>query len=365
MKTTSTMKIKEGAPAQTKTCVPDVNVQDIHDLKIIEDSQGGDSQAEDSKGVDSQGVDSQGGDSQAEDSKGVDSQGGDSQGEDSTVQSWQEQYEYDDWHERVSADQQVFDELGIDDFGFNNDALIVSSHNLVRMDELKSCGEDVFHILVRGNDGRAIFFSDYDYKKFLWLLNRCLIKSNSRIYAFVLMTNHAHLLVRSADVHYIVTSLVCGYAGYAHTRYKNNVASAEKSVGDNYSFNKNKYCNTLSGKLFETPVRIYKASNLDYQLDLISYIINNPILAGMCVRPGGYKYSSYLFYTTRSTSLAQIISVDTKFFFDNFKTLDRFNNLRGSKLVYQKRLKKLKLSLRRRFGEIAEHAWQDGDKSEM
>ena len=58
---------------------------------------------------------------------------------------------------------------------------------------------EVHHIMARGIDGRKLFSNDEDYEYFLSLLNRMLITGNCRCYAWVLMPNHYHLLLRPFD----------------------------------------------------------------------------------------------------------------------------------------------------------------------
>jgi len=50
------------------------------------------------------------------------------------------------------------------------------------------------HIVQRGNNLQPIFFHEDDYGVYLEYLCGALVKNNCRLYAFVLMTNHVHLL---------------------------------------------------------------------------------------------------------------------------------------------------------------------------
>ena len=65
-----------------------------------------------------------------------------------------------------------------------------------------------YHVIVRGTDGHKIFFKREDYCRFLFFLNRFLHLSSSSIYGFILMTNHAHLLIHSNCVKDVVCNLV-------------------------------------------------------------------------------------------------------------------------------------------------------------
>jgi putative transposase len=54
------------------------------------------------------------------------------------------------------------------------------------------------HLIQRGNNRQACFFADEDYRLYLDWLAQYAGKVGCRIHAYVLMTNHVHLLV-SAD----------------------------------------------------------------------------------------------------------------------------------------------------------------------
>ncbi len=51
------------------------------------------------------------------------------------------------------------------------------------------------HIIQRGNNRQAIFFADEDYKFYLDRLKHYANQYNVAVHAFILMTNHVHLLV--------------------------------------------------------------------------------------------------------------------------------------------------------------------------
>ena len=51
------------------------------------------------------------------------------------------------------------------------------------------------HIVQRGNNRDAIFFDENDYLAYLGWLKEALKKYDCQLHAYVLMTNHVHLLV--------------------------------------------------------------------------------------------------------------------------------------------------------------------------
>ena len=171
--------------------------------------------------------------------------------------------------------------------------------------------ENVFHVIMKGVCKRSIFFGKDDYYRFLFYLSKSLNRYQSSIYAFALMTNHVHLLIKSDYINKISLSLLRSYCSYAFAKH---------GIGKNF---------------IQAPVKIIQKSELDWQLDILLYIINNPVLAGLCEKPGCYPYSSYLLYTKCGTPLRQFINIDPSLLFDNYHSLDRFNKIRLDKLRYQ------------------------------
>ena len=51
------------------------------------------------------------------------------------------------------------------------------------------------HVIQRGNNRQPIFGSDDDYRYYLEKLKEAFLKHECDIHAYVLMTNHVHLLV--------------------------------------------------------------------------------------------------------------------------------------------------------------------------
>jgi putative transposase len=135
------------------------------------------------------------------------------------------------------------------------------------------------HIVQRGNNRQAIFFHDYDYCAYMEYLREALAKNSCKLYAFVLMTNHVHLLVlgeTSAGISGLMQSVGRRYVRYVNATYRR------------------------SGTLFEGR---FKASLVDsecYLLTCMRYIELNPLRAGMVGDPGDYRWSSYQHHIGKS-----------------------------------------------------------------
>ena len=128
------------------------------------------------------------------------------------------------------------------------------------------------HVIQRGNNRQATFFAEEDYCCYLNWLADAARKYDCRIYAYVLMTNHVHLLAESARPYGL--SLMMQYVGRYFVRYINRVYRR-------------------SGTLWEGR---FKASLVDtemYFLRCCRYIECNPVRANMVQAPGEYRWSSY------------------------------------------------------------------------
>lgn len=128
------------------------------------------------------------------------------------------------------------------------------------------------HIIQRGNNRQATFFADEGYRCYLNWLVEASLKYDCRIYAYVLMTNHVHLLASSGRPYGL--SLMMQYVGRHYVRYVNR-------------------CYRRSGTLWEGRFKASLVDTEDYFLRCSRYIECNPVRAGMVQGPGEYAWSSY------------------------------------------------------------------------
>ena len=61
----------------------------------------------------------------------------------------------------------------------------------------------VYHVMARGNQGRAVFADDRDRMQWLETLGEACAKTGWRIHAYVLMGNHYHLLVETPEANLV------------------------------------------------------------------------------------------------------------------------------------------------------------------
>lgn len=76
------------------------------------------------------------------------------------------------------------------------------------------------HVVQRGNDKQACFFRHEDYVRYLQDLREAALKFGCRVHAYVLMTNHVHLLVTPSTVG--ATSRMMQAVGRRYVRYVND-----------------------------------------------------------------------------------------------------------------------------------------------
>ena len=128
------------------------------------------------------------------------------------------------------------------------------------------------HVILRGNNRTEIFCADADYRFYLEKLQLACDKHGCEIHAYVLMTNHVHLLIKPSEEQSLPKTMQM--LGRYYVQYYND-------------------CYQRTGTLWEGR---YKATLMDteaYLLTCMRYIELNPVRAGMVSHPSEYPWSSY------------------------------------------------------------------------
>ena len=114
------------------------------------------------------------------------------------------------------------------------------------------------HIVIRGIERKPIFKDSQDYQNFIDRLGNILSESSTPCFAWVLMTNHCHLLLRTglAPISTVMRRLLTGYAQQFNRRHR-------------------RY-----GHLFQNRYKSFLCEEELYLLELVRYIHLNPIRAG-------------------------------------------------------------------------------------
>lgn len=128
------------------------------------------------------------------------------------------------------------------------------------------------HVIHRGNNRQDIFFADGDFERYLAWLGDAARRHDCAIHAYVLMTNHIHLLVTPNDedgMPRMMQSVGRRYSGYVNARYGR------------------------TGTLWEGRYRSCVVDSDRYLFTCARYIELNPVRAGLVRHPAGYRWSSY------------------------------------------------------------------------
>lgn len=135
------------------------------------------------------------------------------------------------------------------------------------------CLADVpLHIIQRGNNRAACFFAEEDYRVYLRHLFELAARFACAVHAYVLMSNHVHLLLTPNE--------------------PNGASSVMKHLGQRYV----QYVNRTykrSGTLWEGRFRSSIVQADRYLLRCQRYIELNPVRAGMVEHPADYRWSSF------------------------------------------------------------------------
>ena len=132
----------------------------------------------------------------------------------------------------------------------------------------------LYHVFSRGNKQQDIFVTDDDRYLFLDTIGQMSERFDNDIFAYVLMDNHYHLLLRTP---------------------KANLSRSMQWLGTTYTrrFNLDHF---QSGHLFQGRYKSILVENDAYLMQLSYYIHNNPLRAGIVKRLIDYRWSSYPAY---------------------------------------------------------------------
>jgi putative transposase len=128
------------------------------------------------------------------------------------------------------------------------------------------------HIIQRGNNRQACFYADEDYKFYIGWLTEYAAKLGCQVHAYVLMTNHVHLLISAPSAE--APGALMKAQGQRYVQYVNRTYRR-------------------SGTLWEGRFRSCLTQDETYLLACQRYIELNPVRAEMVAHPSDYRWSSY------------------------------------------------------------------------
>lgn len=141
--------------------------------------------------------------------------------------------------------------------------------------------------MLRGVNKQDIFFDQQDYLEFQSIIRKTKKTFFYQLYSYVLMPNHIHLEIKDENqkLSKIIHSMATSYAIYFNKKYRR------------------------VGHLFENRFQSKNVENSYYMLNLVRYIHQNPMKAGIS-EMDKYKWSSYFEYFENNQTEEKI--VDTK-----------------------------------------------------
>jgi len=144
-----------------------------------------------------------------------------------------------------------------------------------------------YHVLTRGNQKQRVFNDIADFQKYLQLLTLYKNRANCRIFAYVLMHNHVHLLIETQDI---------------------PLSKFMQGLNQTYTMHYNRRYRTV-GHLFQGRYKAILCDREAYLLGLLKYIHLNPIRANIAESFEVYPWSSHHAYAEKSSPLA-IVDTD-------------------------------------------------------
>ncbi len=152
-----------------------------------------------------------------------------------------------------------------------------------------------YHVFSRGNNRGTIFFEPSDYERFLKNLDRFGTKFRFKLYAYCLLPNHFHLLLRPGKVELskVMQTLMTAYSMYINKKHDR------------------------VGHVFGGRFKSIIVGEEQYLLELIRYIHLNPVRAGLVDRAESYPWSSYLKYMSTGDGTPKVETGEMLGFFAN------------------------------------------------
>ena len=146
---------------------------------------------------------------------------------------------------------------------------------------MKINSDTYYHLYNRGNNKDLIFFENDNYAYFLDQFKKY-VAPFCEVYSYCLMPNHFHFFIRINDQVLFEKGI------------KNFFISYSKAI--------NKKHNRV-GSLFQGRYKVSEITSDSYYTRIITYIHQNPVVAGLVKNMEDYKYSSYASYLSKKESI--------------------------------------------------------------
>jgi len=149
----------------------------------------------------------------------------------------------------------------------------------------------VYHVVIRGINKQTVFYDENDGKVFLNRLKLFKPKLNFEVYAFCLMSNHAHLLIKeevsaedkiTAKIGDVIHRLLTSYVYWYNKKYER------------------------VGHLFQNRFSSEPIDDDAHLLACVRYIHQNPLKSNLLKNLADYEWSSYTAYLTDEANFVDI-----------------------------------------------------------
>ncbi|MGE6203843.1 transposase [Guptibacillus hwajinpoensis] len=165
-------------------------------------------------------------------------------------------------------------------------------------------GTGIYHIIFRGANRQEIFHDNEDRLQFLQTLEKYSSLYKVKIYAWCLMSNHVHLLLKEGteDISITIKRIAVSFVKYYHFKYN------------------------TSGHLFEDRFKSENVETVEYLLTVVRYIHQNPLKARMvrAVEEWGWSSCRQYYQLTSITRLVNCDLILNMFGEDRTTAIERF-----------------------------------------
>lgn len=175
----------------------------------------------------------------------------------------------------------------------------------------------IYHVIARGNNKEYIFKESIDKGYFIKQLKECTTVMGYKVYGYVLMDNHYHIIIQTLDkkLQEIMHQINNKYSKYFNGKYKR------------------------VGHVFQGRYKAVLVQDERYMLKLLRYVHQNPVRAGLCKLVEDYRWSSDIYYRKSINSFVntkviyEMVDKDTKSAVQKYKEfMDELEEENYSKL---------------------------------
>ena len=147
----------------------------------------------------------------------------------------------------------------------------------------------IYHISIRGNNRQMILQKEEDKKAFLKTLSKFKDRFKFKLFGFVLMDNHVHLIIEA-------NGLI-------------NISKIMQAITLSYS-QKFRHKYNYTGYVWQGRFKSNIIESNSYILECLIYIHNNPVRAKIVDDAKDYPWSSHHLYNENTNPLDKFIQID-------------------------------------------------------